>query len=149
MAKAVSLKPTTSGQMRLEKWDPDGDSYVIFQEPRRGEQQEIDTLLASSEITYADGGREIKQRDRMPLSVQEEHMVARTLVECNVPEEDSDKPIFYPGKTCRAAGKALTGDVSVAFGKVWRNLPGKLADEIVELMGEFYPPFSWRGTSEE
>lgn len=148
MAKPLSRTPLVSDQIRLDEYDPEGDSYVVFQEPRRGEQERIDRLMASSEITYADMGREVRQRDRIPPSVQESFWVAACLVECNIPDEDG-KLLFKPGKTCVAKGKNLTGEVETGFMEVWKLLSGPLADEIVKKLGEFYPPFSWGRARED
>ena len=145
MAKPLSKSAVTSGEVALMRYDSDGESYVVFQEPRRYEQEEVDRLQLSSEISWSTEERgTVSQKDRVPLSALESYMVCLCLVGSNIPDDD-DKLIFNPGKTCREPGKVLTEAAKKGFYRVWNALPGDLADEIAEKLVEFYPPFDWRG----
>ena len=151
MAKPLSRKPHLSGEIRLEHYDPDGDSYVVFMEPRRYEQEEVDRLRFSSEISWntEEQGR-VSQKDRVPWSTLESRMVCLCLVGCNIPDEDTEKLLFSPGTSCREPGKPLSKAVENRFNTTWYNLPGELAEEIYEKLAAFYPPFDWRsGEGEE
>jgi hypothetical protein len=134
-----------SGKLYLNKWDPDGDEYVVFQQPSRLEQETIDAMQAQSELVFNTEERgKVTQRDRMPMSKIESEMVAMCLVECSI--KKGDEPIFVPGRTCREAGKGFGQVQRRGFYKVWHSpdFPPELADEIVEKLFEFYPPFDWR-----
>jgi hypothetical protein len=131
--------------MYLTKWDPDGDEYVVFQQPSRLEQETIDAMQAQSELVFhTDEQGKVTQRDRVPMSKLESEMVAMCLVESSIKKDD--ELVFVPGKTCRLKGKGMGQIQHHGFYKVWHSpdFPPELAEEIVEKLFEFYPPFDWR-----
>ena len=150
MAKAIE-GVVLSGPIRLEKYDPDGDSYVVFQRPARWEREKLDEMQARVEYEWDSAERgKVRQRNHVPPSRLETQMVAMCLVECNIPA-GAGHPIvkegallFVPGQSCRQAHKFLTGSTEEAFKKVWDTLPDDLAEEIIAALMEFHPPFNWK-----
>jgi len=135
-----------SEQMALKTFDPTGDTWVVFQRPRRLEEERLDTMQLRAEVVWNTAREgEMRQRDRTPMSVIESEQVCMALVECNMPGED-DKLIFTPGKTSRAAGQPLEVDSPIrkAFYEAWHSLDSTICDEIVQLLQEFHPPYDWR-----
>ena len=135
-----------SEEIPLKKHDESGKTWVKFQRPKRWEQEQIDTLQLQSEVIWNTETRgEMRQRERVPLSVIESEMVAVCLVESNLSWEDTpDQLIFKPGRTCRAAKKPSDEKIRKAFYDQWNELDSDLADEIVAVLREWHPPFNWR-----
>jgi len=150
MAKPVS-GTVISEQLPLLEHDESGDAWVKFQRPKRWEEEQIDAMQAQSELIWSSDARgEMRQRDRVPLSVLESEMVCLCLVESSLPNDDEDQTlIFVPGKTCRVAKKGLGQKVREGFYKEWHNLDGVVADEVVKLLQDWHPPFSWGGDQGE
>ena len=139
-----------SGQIPLTEWDPDGETYVEFQRPRRFEAEQLAQMQAKSTLEWdsADVGT-MRQRERVPLALLESAMVSMCLVGSNLTrvndETGEEEPIFVPGKTCRAPKKLMPAKVESSFRKEWEELPDELAEEIVDKLREWHPPFNWRG----
>lgn len=147
MAKAVE-GIVLSERLALTRWDPDGDTYVVFQRPLRFEAEALARMQARSELVFdtEEQGR-VTQRERVPLAELETTMVQLCLVESNLPkvtEDGEEVPVFVPGKTCRMARKGLTAKVQNGFLAEWHNLPDELCEEIVQQLQAFHPPFDWR-----
>lgn len=144
MAKALE-GVVLSDRIRLDKWDPDGDSYVVFQRPSRWESEQLAAMQAQSELVFDTEQRgEVRQRDRTALAVLESRMVAMTLVECNIPSADTGDLVFIPGQSCRAPRKKLTDRVEKGFYEAWYALPDELSEEIIDKLRDWHPPFNWR-----
>jgi len=77
-------------------------------------------------------------------------MVAMTLIECNITEPDNETPVFVPGKTCRKLNGPFNDRVRTGFYGVWYrpDFPEELAEEIVEKLIAWHPPFDWRNPAE-
>jgi len=150
MAKPVS-GTVISEKLFLEKFDPDGDTWVRFQRPKRWEQEQIDAMQAQSELIWSSESQgEMRQRDRVPVSVLESEMVCLCLVESNLPHDDEEQSlVFVPGTSCRVAQKGLGQKAREGFYKKWHQMDGLVADEIVELLQEWHPPFGWGGDQGE
>jgi hypothetical protein len=132
-----------SEQYELKMWDPNGDSYVQFQRPSRFEAEQIATMQARSELVFNDEAQgEVRQRDRVAIAVLQSEMVALTLVECNIPDEDGNL-LFSPGKSCRRPPKRITARQKDAFYEAWHRCDDDLCEEIIEKLKEFHPPFDW------
>jgi hypothetical protein len=149
MAKGLT-GAVLSDKMRLKKWDPDGDAYVVFQRPSRWEAEQLAKMQAQSELVWrTDEQRTVRQRDRTAIAVLESEQVAMCLVECNIPNEEGEL-LFVPGQTCRAPMKGFGQRQREGFYKVWYQ-PGfdpDLAEEIVDALHKFHPPFDFRSPDE-
>ena len=68
MAKAVE-GIVLSERLPLTRWDPDGDTYVVFQRPLRFEAEALARMQARSELVFdtEEQGR-VTQRERVPLA---------------------------------------------------------------------------------
>ena len=139
-----------SERLFLKKWDPDEDTYVVFQRPARWESEQIAAMQAKAELVIPDEGRDLIQRERTAVPVIEAQMVCMCLVECNLPDENGE-PVFVPGRTCRAKRKRMTERVQEGFYRAWYrpDFPDDLAEEMIELLRQWHPPFNWRGGGEE
>jgi len=147
MAKVVE-GAILSERLPLKRFDPDGDTWVMFQRPARFEAEALARMQARSELVFdtEEQGR-VTQRERVPLAELETTMVQLCLVESNLVKLDSkgeEVPVFVPGKTCRAARKMPTQGMQIRFLDEWRELPDELCEEIIDLLREFHPPFDWR-----
>lgn len=152
MAKAVG-SVVLSPQIPLNQWDEDGETYVVFQEPRRYEAEQLAHMQAQSVLEWnSDEVGLMRQRDRLPLAAYETAMVAMCLVGSNLTRVDEEtgeeSPVFVPGKSCRAPRKGLTEKIKLAFEKEWADLPASLAEEVVAKLREWHPPFNWRDLDE-
>jgi len=137
-----------SEPIRLEQYDPDGDSYVIFQRPARWEAEKIAELYSQTPIQYEDAGRKITQMNTTPWAVVDREQVKMCLVECNIPTEDG-KLVFKPGASCRAPKGAISDRIEVRFYAAWFSLPDDLAEEIAEKLRKWHPPFARGQEAEE
>ena len=149
MAKGLS-GIVLSERIFLDKWDPDKDTFVVFQRPSRWEMEELDKVYAQVELEFDDEKQgTMIQRNRVPFSVLESKQVSMALVESNIPDEEGN-PLFVPGKTCRAARKNMGQRAEEGFYRVWyrADFPPELAQEIVEKLHEWHPPFDWRNPAE-
>lgn len=143
MSKKV-VGTVISEHIPLTAWDESGETYVVFQRPKRWEEEVLDTMQAKSELVWSTAEQgQVRQRDRTPLSVIESEMVAMCLVESNLAEEDGTV-LFLPGKSCREMRKSLSDKAREGFYKAWKELDGEIADEIVNKLREWHPPFDWR-----
>jgi len=146
MSKKV-VGTVISEHIPLKEWDDSGETYVVFQRPKRWEEEVLDKMQAASELVWSTAEQgTVRQRDRTPLSVIESEMVAMCLVESNLAkaEEDGGAVLFVPGKSCRETRKSLSDKAKDGFYASWRELDGEIADEIVNLLREWHPPFDWR-----
>ena len=146
MAKPIT-GAIVSEKLALPKWDEAGETWVQFQRPTRWEDEQISQLRAQAELVWdsAEQGT-VRQRDSVPLMLQETKMVALCLVESNICTAD-DILIFSPGVSVRRVGKRLTVKQEQKFLDAWYGLDGELADEIVEKLREWHPPFDFRNPS--
>lgn len=143
---------TQSDHIFLKVWDPDGDTYVVFQRPRRREAELLSEMQAQSVLEWdTDTQGRVRQSERVPLSILESTMVSMCLIDSNLAREvgGEEVQVFIPGKSCRAGGKGFPDRVQNAFSKEWRELPDELCEEIVDLLREWHPPFNWRGDEED
>lgn len=152
MAKPIG-SVVLSSQIALTDWDEAGETYVIFQEPRRFEAEQLAHMQAQSVLEWnSDEVGLMRQRDRLPLAAYETAMVAMCLVGSNLTRVDEEtgeeSPVFVPGKTCRAPRKGINSKIEDAFKREWADLPASLAEEIVAKLREWHPPFNWRDNSE-
>ena len=148
MAKSVS-GTVVSEQIPLTEFDDTGNTWVVFQRPKRRESEKLAIMQAQSELIYnTDAQGEVRQRDRIPLTVIESQMVCLCLVESNLSYEDG-KQLFIPGQTCRMTKKQVTIKVDDGFNQAWGDLDDDLADEIVDKLREWHPPFNWRADQGE
>lgn len=150
MARALE-GVVVSEAIPLLEWDDTGGTYVKFQRPSRVEEENLATMQARSELVWSTEERgRVTQRERVPLTVLESEMVAMTLVECNLPEADGETLVFVPGKTCRRMNGPFDDKVRNGFYKAWYrpDFPPELAEEIVDKLIEWHPPFDWRNPGE-
>lgn len=152
MARAVK-GIELSDKIPLEEWDPEGETWVRFQRPRRYEAETLAQMQAQTAYEFNTEERgKVTQRERIPLAVLESAMVSMCLVESNLTlesEEGESVPLFVQGQTCRSPRKPMPDKVDRGFQKVWRDLPDELCEEIVGKLREWHPPFNWRVTDEE
>lgn len=147
MAKVVE-GIVLSERLPLKEFDPDGDTYVVFQRPARFESEALARMQARSELIFdtEEQGR-VAQRERVSLAELETVMVQLCLVESNLAmlnDKGEEVPIFVPGKTCRAARRPISANVQTGFMNKWQELPDELCEEIISLLRQFHPPFDWR-----
>lgn len=144
MAKAIGGL-VLSERLRLSQYDPEGDSYVVFQRPSRMEAERIASMQAQSVLEWTSEEHGVmRQRERVPIAVLESEMVAMSLVECNVPWTKEGDLVFTPGVSCREQDKPLTERVRGNFYEVWHKLPNDLCENIIAELQRFHPPFDWR-----
>lgn len=146
MAKAIG-GTVLSDVIRLEQWDPDGDSYVMFRRPTRLDAERLAQMQAQSVIEWTEESqRTVRQRERVPWAILFSEMACLCLVECNIPEEESGPPLFIPGKTCLPPNHTgpIPEKIRQGFYRVWHLLPNELCEEIISKLMDFHPPFDWR-----
>lgn len=153
MAKAVG-GVVLSDRIFLEEWDPDKDTYVVFQRPRRYEAEALAQLQARAERVYNTGQTgQVVVRESVPMALVETAQVKLCLVESNLPWGE-DAPgeegslVFIPGKSCRVARKGLTERVEQGFEEAWSALDDDVCEEIIKKLQEWHPPFNWWAPSE-
>ena len=147
MAKVVE-GVILSDRLPLTEFDPEGETYVVFQRPARFESEALSRMQARSELIFdtEEQGR-VAQRERVSLAELETAMVQLCLVESNLAKLDKDGeqvPIFVPGKSCRAARRPMSHNVQNKFLDEWQQLPDEICEEIIFLLRQFHPPFDWR-----
>jgi len=125
-----------SEPLPLKEFDESGETWVQFQRPRRWEREQISQMRAKAilEFDTADQGT-VRQRDVIPEDVLDGRRVCVCLVDSSLLDAQG-KPVFVPGKTCRAARKMLTNDVEDGFNAQWAELPDNVAQEISRLLAE-------------
>lgn len=137
-----------SEQVPLDRWDPEGDEYVVFQRPARWEEEQLDAMQARSvyEFNTEEQGL-VRQRERTPIAQLESEQVCMCMVECSVQDADGTQ-LFVSGDTCRAPRKKLGSKQRDGFYRVWYrpDFPSELAAEIIEKLHQFHPPFDWRNS---
>jgi len=139
-----------SEQLKLEEFDPSGETWVQFQRPRRFEREQLTRLRAQTVFEWdSDERGTVRQRDMVPETILDSERVALCLVDSNIMDEEGEGPLFVPGKTCRKARKRLPEVVKARFYEVWSELPDDLAEEIISLLHEWHPPFDWRHPERE
>lgn len=128
----------------LMAYDESGETWVQFQRPRRWEREQIAQIRARSVLEWdTDVRGTVRQRDIVPEDVLDSERVGLCLVDSNLCDEEGTQ-LFVPGKTCRAAKKPLTEKTRDAFYEAWHNLPDDVAQEIIEALVAWHPPFNWR-----
>jgi len=141
-----------SDRIFLEKWDPDKDTWVIFQRPARYEAEALAQLQARAERVYnTEQQGQVILRENTPIAQVESAQVKLCLVESNlakVNENGDEELIFVPGKTCRSVRKPLTERVEGGFSKEWLNLPDELCEEIISKLQDWHLPFKWWAPAE-
>ena len=143
-----------SDRIYLEKWDPDKDTWVVFQRPARYEAEALAQLQARAERVYnTENQGQVILRESTPIAQVESAQVKLCLVESNLVwgegglGSDGD-PIFVPGKTCRRPRKNLTNTVENGFQQVWDTLDNELCEEIIESLQNWHLPFKWWAPAE-
>ena len=135
-----------SERVKLDRWDPEGDEYVVFQRPSRWEMERLAAMQARSELVWnTEEQGTVRQRERTPIAELEAEQVCMCLVECSVKDAEGE-PLFVPGKTCRAAMKRMGQRQRDGFYGVWHrpDFDPDLAEELIEKLHEFHPEFDWR-----
>ena len=141
-----------SDRIFLKEWDPDEDTWVVFQRPARYEAEALAQLQARAERVYnTEQQGQVVLRESTPVAQIESAQVKLCLVESNlsrVEEDGEEKPIFVPGRTCRRARKPLTERVEEGFAREWGSLDNELCEEIILALQDWHLPFKWWAPAE-
>jgi hypothetical protein len=131
----------------LSRYDESNETWVQFQRPRRWEREQISQIRARSVLEWdTESQGTVRQRDIVPEDVLDSERVALCLVDSNLCSEEGEQ-LFVPGKSCRQAKKALLPGIKDKFYSAWHDLPDDVAQEIIEKLVEWHPPFNWRNPS--
>lgn len=119
----------------------DGEAWVQFQRPARGDKVRIQQESISGETTFTEGSRSWSQRDQVSQTALDDLRVANMLIGCSYTRDK--KPVFVPGKNCREAGKTMTQDIERAFRDTWNGILTVHTEPIIQAMRDWHPEFDW------
>jgi hypothetical protein len=119
----------------------DGEAWVQFQRPARGDKVRIQQESVRGETKFTEGSRSWSQVDQISQTALDDLRVAYMLIGCSYTR--GDKPVFVPGKNCREQGKPMTNAIELAFMVIWNGIQTVHTEPIINAMREWHPEFDW------
>jgi hypothetical protein len=135
MPKAIT-RPTEK-QMRLERFDPEGDTAVTVRQATQKQHEVLVDLFSEASRVFDQGdGDKLEVKTRISPEEIKRRAVYLTLADCNILNADG-APLFRFRATPRGQILDMT---ELEFDQLgWGLLPPEVADEIYEKVLEVNP----------